>query len=161
MADPTGSPGGPERRGALAQATVRIDDEPILLKCTTAQPDALIVLDPTIWHFANVVLGLREGATLIFNTPRDAAEVEDELRSGKHGYKAAASSFQVRTVDATGIALACLGRPITNTAMLGALARATGFVELEDLAEVLVEHFGSRADVNLEAAKAAAAAMGS
>ncbi len=147
---------GPERRGALSQCTVRVSDGEILLKCSSTSPGALVVLDRTIWHFANITLGLVEGGALIFNTTEEPKTIEEELRGGKHGYTPAATEFNVLTVDATSIAMEILGRPITNTSMMGALVGATGILGMDSLAKVLTERFGEKADLNIKAAKAAA-----
>lgn len=146
---------GPERRGALSLATLRIDDDAILLKCTTSRPDVVLVLDPTIWHFANVLGGMRDGAWLVFNTPRSPAEIDADLRQGRYGYKPPTERYRLFTVDATDVALATLGRAITNTAMMGAFAGATGILEMSAIEGVLVERFGSKAGANVEAAKLA------
>lgn len=147
---------GPERRGALSLATLRIDREEILLKCTASQPDVVLVLDPTIWHFANVLLGLREGAALVFNTPRAPVEIDTDLRSGRYGYRPPVQRFRVCTVDATSIALETLGRAITNTAMMGALARASDILEMGAVESVLRWRFGDKAEGNVQAARLAA-----
>jgi 2-oxoacid:acceptor oxidoreductase gamma subunit (pyruvate/2-ketoisovalerate family) len=146
---------GPERRGALSQATLRIADEEILLKCTAARPDVLLVLDPTIWHFANIALGLQEGARLIFNTTLPPEDIASQLRGGAYGYRPPVDRFQVYTVDATGIALEVLGRPITNTAMMGAFVGATGLLEMHSIEAVLGERFDGKATMNIEAARQA------
>jgi len=138
---------GPERRGALAQATVRIGDAEILLKCTTAQPEALLVLDPTIWRFAPVTAGLRDDAVLIFNTTDDPADLRVALGD---------LDQEIVTLDATSIALEVIGRAITNTAMLGALVGATGLLEMASVEATFAERFGDRAAVNIEAAHRAA-----
>ncbi|MGC9346170.1 MAG: 2-oxoacid:acceptor oxidoreductase family protein, partial [Candidatus Bathyarchaeales archaeon] len=44
-------------------------------------------------------------------------------------------------VPATEIAVRILGRPITNTAMLGTVARITGIVNLESIEKVVKERF--------------------
>jgi len=49
-----------------------------------------------------------------------------------------------------------LGVPITNTAMLGAFAKATKLVSLDSLINVINEHFSSKlAEKNIAAIKAA------
>jgi len=65
---------------------------------------------------------------LLVNTSMSPAEVREAtgFRTGK--------TF---TVDASHIAIAEMGREITNTPMLGAFARATGLFDIEDLAEQL------------------------
>lgn len=146
---------GPERRGALTMATLRIGDDEILLKCTAARPETLLVLDPTVWRHANVLLGLREGANLIFNSPLDAADIEKEIRDGRNGYSAPVEDFTVYAVDATGIALEVLGKPITNTAMIGAFASITSAVKMESIEATFNERFGDRAAMNIKAAHAA------
>lgn len=146
---------GPERRGALSQATLRIADDEILIKCTTARPDVLLVLDPTIWRFAPVTAGIREGAVLVFNTPASPEEIDAELRGGGLGYRPPVGDFAVLTVDATAIALEVMGRAITNTAMMGALAGATGIVGMDSVERVLVQRFDGKGPVNVEAARRA------
>lgn len=150
---------GPERRGALSTATLRVSPEQILLKCTSARPDVVLVIDPTIWHHANVLLGVREGATLIFNSAQPAAAVEAALRSGQYGTTLTLARCEVLAVDGTSIALTHLGRPIPNTAMMGALAGAVGLVGQAAIEAVLSERFGAKAEANIAAARAARAAL--
>jgi pyruvate ferredoxin oxidoreductase gamma subunit len=145
---------GPERRGALSACTLRIGAEEILLKCSTAQPSILAVLDPTIWHHAPVTLGLKEGATLLFNTRMTPEEVEADLRAARYGYPLPVQTCTVITVDATKIALEHLGRAITNTTMMGALSGATDIVSMASIEAVLEERFGDRAADNIAAAHA-------
>ncbi|MDJ0523575.1 MAG: 2-oxoacid:acceptor oxidoreductase family protein [Planctomycetota bacterium] len=151
---------GPERRGALAQCTLRVADAPIELKCSSASPSALVCLDPTIWRHAPVTLGLQDRAQLIFNTSAEPADVEADLRSGEFASKLAIEHVEVHTLDATGIALEALGRPISNTAMLGAVAAVTGVVDLAAIEEVLRGRFGPAGDANVAAARAGYEAVG-
>ena len=151
---------GPERRGALAQCTLRVSDQPIRLKCSTARPSVLVCLDPTIWRHAPITLGLREGAVLVVNTKQDAGALESELRSGRFPSTLPVEHCTVHTLDATGIALEAIGRPISNTAMLGAVAGVTGLVGLADLEDVLRERFGPKGEANVAAARAAFEAVG-
>lgn len=150
---------GPERRGALSSSTLRVSESEILLKCSSTHPDVLCVLDPTIWHHVNITLGLQEGGKLIFNSPRSPEELVDELRTGAHGYSLGISSYEVFAVDATNIALEVMGRPITNTAMMGALVGAIGLVDMSSIERVLAEKFGKRGEMNIKAAAAACEAM--
>ena len=147
---------GPERRGALSTATLRIADEEILLKCAAARPEVVLVLDPTIWHHFNVFLGIREEALLVFNTTSPPEAVDEELRSKRHGYSPAVDSYRLFTVDATGLAMEALGRPITNTAMMGAFVGATRMLTMASVEAVLTERFGAKAEANLTAARKAA-----
>jgi 2-oxoacid:acceptor oxidoreductase gamma subunit (pyruvate/2-ketoisovalerate family) len=146
---------GPERRGALSSCTLRISDQPILLKCSATTVNILCLLDPTIWHFVNITAGFLEEGILVFNTTRSPQEVHQELTSGKYGYSLGTQRHTICTVDATGIALEILQRAITNTAMMGAFARATGLVSMDSVKLVLEEKFGGRADVNIQMAASA------
>lgn len=146
---------GPERRGALSSSTLRISNGEILLKCSSTRPNVLLILDPTIWHHFPVLRGLEDDGILILNTPLSPEELNEELVSGKHGRRPDAANYTLYTVDATGIALEVLERPITNTAMMGAFSGATRLVGMESVTSVLDERFGSRAAGNIRAAREA------
>jgi 2-oxoisovalerate ferredoxin oxidoreductase gamma subunit len=143
---------GPERRGALSTCSLRISNRPILLKCSSTIANAACILDPTIWHFINITAGLTEDSVLVFNTTKSPEEIQEELTTGKYGYKLTLKSYSLSTVDATGIALEIMGRAITNTAMMGAFARATGWVRMESVTSVLQDRFGDKADLNVRSA---------
>ena len=62
----------------------------------------------------------------------------------------------VWTVNATDLAIKILGRAITNTAMLGAIVKATGVVKLESIIEATKERFPEEiAEKNIELIKKA------
>jgi pyruvate ferredoxin oxidoreductase gamma subunit len=62
----------------------------------------------------------------------------------------------VWTVDATEMAMRILGRPITNTAMLGAVVRATEVVKMESIETAVKERFqGPLAEKNIGVIKEA------
>ena len=136
---------------------MRISQNEILLKCTTAQPDFLLVLDPTIWHHANVVMGLQKEAVLVFNTPQTPQQVNQKLLEQPFGF--GEPGYKLYTVDATSIALKTLGRAITNTAMMGALVGATGLLEMPSIKKAFQERFGAKAAANFEAARQAREAL--
>jgi 2-oxoacid:acceptor oxidoreductase gamma subunit (pyruvate/2-ketoisovalerate family)/2-oxoacid:acceptor oxidoreductase delta subunit (pyruvate/2-ketoisovalerate family) len=123
---------GTERRGAPVVAFCRIDDEYIKARDLVHEPDIIVVLDPTLSRSVDVASGLKMGGLAIVNS---AGSYRDAGLSG---------NFKVATVDATSIALETLGRPITNTAILGAFAKATGLVDMENLEEAVREEFPPR-----------------
>jgi len=132
---------GAERRGAPVLAFTRIDNKPIRIRTLVYEPNYVVVLDPTLLEVINVVAGLKKGGIIVVN----AKEVPEELKAVK-----------VATVDATAIALEFLGVPITNTAMLGAFARATKLVSLNSVVKVIEGYFGGKlAEKNVAAVKAA------
>lgn len=123
---------GPERMGAPVAAFTRISSEPIQIHCTVYDPDVVAVLDPTLLRTVPVTKGLKEEGTIIVNSEENPAGMRKMLNT----------SSKVLTVPATEIAMKILGRPITNTAMLGAVARATGIVKLGSIQHVIQERFG-------------------
>lgn len=132
---------GAERRGAPVLAFTRIDSKPIRIRTLVYEPNYVVVLDPTLLEVINVAAGLKKGGIIVVN----AKEVPEELKAVK-----------VATVDATAIALNFLGSPITNTAMLGAFARATKIVSLNTVVKVIEGYFGGNlAEKNVAAMKAA------
>jgi pyruvate ferredoxin oxidoreductase gamma subunit len=123
---------GPERMGAPIRAFTRLSKQPIDVHSQIDEPNVVIVLDPTVMIPANVTSGLAEDGVLIVNTADSPQEVRELL---------GLTTGRVCTVDATAIAIKHLGREITNTPMLGALAKATGIFSLEDLAGVVRHKF--------------------
>jgi len=123
---------GPERMGAPVRAFTRISDKPIRLHCSVYNPDVAIVLDPTLMASVPVVEGLKENGILLVNTVEDPQRVKEKLGMTKG---------TVWTVPATEIAIKILGRPITNTAMLGAVAQATRVVKMESVEKAVKERF--------------------
>ncbi len=123
---------GPERMGAPVKAYTRISDEPIRLHCAVYKPNLAIVMDPTLLATVPVTEGLVENGILIVNTPKTPKTMKEELKMAEG---------TVWTVPATDIAMRILGRFITNTAMLGVVARATGIVKMESIEKVVQERF--------------------
>ena len=123
---------GPERMGAPVAAFTRISDKPINIHCAVYNPDVVAVLDPTLLKTVPVTKGLNEGGTIIINSKENPADMRKILNTDKG---------KILTVPATEIAIRILGRPITNTAMLGVVARITGIVRLESIEKVVEERF--------------------
>lgn len=128
---------GPERMGAPVTAFTRISTEPIKIHCAVYNPDVVAVLDPTLLKTVNVADGLDEKTgNILVNTKDNPAEVRKQLKT---------NSGKVWTVPASEISLKILGMPITNTAMLGAVARVTSIVSLETIERMINGRF--RGDV--------------
>lgn len=124
---------GPERMGAPVTAFTRISSEPIRLHCAVYNPEVVAVLDPTLLKSVKVAEGLdEESGSIIVNTVEQPAEVRKLLGSEKG---------KLWTVPATEISIKVLGMPITNTAMLGAVARVTEIVKLDTIREMIEGRF--------------------
>jgi len=123
---------GPERRGAPVTGYTRISDEPISIHCHIYNPNIVVIVDPTLIGKIDVTKGLVEDGMIVANSEKNPRELKESLRTEK---------AKVYTVNATRIALDVLGRPIYNTAMLGALVKASPLVTLESLSKVVAERF--------------------
>jgi 2-oxoacid:acceptor oxidoreductase gamma subunit (pyruvate/2-ketoisovalerate family) len=114
---------GPERRGAPLTASTRISAEPVRMVSQIEHADISVVLDPSLLSVVNILGTLKEGGLIIINTPL----MPDEL--------ALETKINIATADAGGIAmkhrLIREGKPIVNTPMLGAFARASNLVSLD------------------------------
>jgi len=123
---------GAERRGAPVKAFARISDEPILVRSQVYNPDYVVVLDSTLLEIVDATEGLKKDGVIVVNTAKEPKEL------GKKRYR-------VATVDATGIALELkllvAGLPVLNTSMLGAFAKATEEVKLENVMKVIEERW--------------------
>jgi pyruvate ferredoxin oxidoreductase gamma subunit len=134
---------GTERRGAPLTAFVRIDDVRVRERELVHNPEISIVLDPLIAKQQSVVDNLTPGGLVLLNT---SDEPEDVKLGG---------DFKVATVDATTIALETLGRPITNTAILGAFAKITGLISVESIEKAIMKNFPGRlGEMNVAAVRA-------
>lgn len=120
---------GPERRGAPLTASTRIAQEPIRIYSQIEEADIAVVLDESLFKVADIFSRLRKGGLLIINTQ---AHLEKWKGRGE---------YRIAVVDAAGIALkhhlSMEGAPIVNTPMLGAFARASGLVSLENIEKAL------------------------
>jgi 2-oxoacid:acceptor oxidoreductase gamma subunit (pyruvate/2-ketoisovalerate family)/2-oxoacid:acceptor oxidoreductase delta subunit (pyruvate/2-ketoisovalerate family) len=135
---------GTERRGAPVTAFVRIGEKSRMVRSFVHEPDYVVVLDPLLRNTVNVTEGLKPGAMIVINSSSPPEEIEFTKQ------------YKVATVDATKVALETIGRPITNTAILGAFAKATGEVKLESLIEAVKKEMSGRmADTNVRAVEMA------
>lgn len=120
---------GVERRGAPVEAYVRYSDEKITERSHVERPDFVIVQDTSLLEYVDVTKGLKDDGTLLVNTDADPNALDID------------TDAEVVTVDATEIALENLGRPIMNTALLGAFAGATDKLSTESLEAVITRKF--------------------
>jgi len=110
--------GGGDRRGAPVQAFLRISDQPIRLRSKIHEPDYVLVQDPTLTKEVEVSKGLKPAGLLIINSEKDPQHLK--LSPG----------IRAVAVPATRIALEVIGRPLMNTALMGAFSALTQEVSL-------------------------------
>jgi phenylglyoxylate dehydrogenase gamma subunit len=113
---------GFERRGAPVESYMRFDDKPIRKITNIYHPDAIVCIDPTLPRAVDIFNGMNENGVYVQATKKSIGQM-----------KIPGTVKRVGLCDAFGLAMAVLGRPITNTIMLGVFAKTTGIVSLESL----------------------------
>ena len=135
---------GTERRGAPVTAFARISDKKIRLRSQVYEPDYVIVQDPSLIPGVDVASGMKQDGLIIINTEK----APSAMKISTHA--------TVKTIDATALAIEIIGKPIVNTALLGAFAGATGNIRLESINKAIKERFpGKIGESNVAAAKRA------
>ena len=126
---------GSERSGAPVVAYCRFAGSPIRTREPVAEPDALIVQDPTLLHQVDLFNGLGPDAYILINSSRSLDDLGlDEFRQGFRAER-------LLTVPATDVARRCLGRPLPNAALIGGFAALTGRLRLESVTAAIGERF--------------------
>lgn len=141
---------GPERSGAPLRAYNRISSKELRMHCPVLRPQIVGVVDATLIDSINVTEGAKENAIFVVNSSSDPKEIRAKLNA-QPGQK-------VFTIDATQIALDCIGRALPNSPMLGAVCKVTGLVSLDHLLDDVRKSFGKKfsqkiIDGNLTAAR--------
>jgi pyruvate ferredoxin oxidoreductase gamma subunit len=133
---------GAARMGAPMNAFVRVDAKPVRLRSQIYQPDYVIIVDATLMRGFNCFSGLKDNGIAIISQKEgvDIPKVKPSQR--------------VVIIPANEIAMATIGKPLGNTALLGAYAAATGQIEIESLNEAIRKRFTGKAlDGNISAIK--------
>lgn len=120
---------GPERRGAPVRAYTKIGEDKITDRSALQKADYIIYLDETLFD-KNVWRDLKENGKVFINTTSKEGENPD--------YAGAV------LVDANTISEEILGRPVSNTVMLAALAAGTGVVSLDNLKDALGDYLSQK-----------------
>ncbi len=133
---------GAARMGAPMNAFIRVDDKPVRMRSQIYEPDFVIIVDATLLRSVNCLAGLKEDGVAVINQ-RDGVVIPKAKLKQK-----------IYVVPANAIAQQTIGRPLGNTALLGAYAAATREIKLEALLEAVKARFsGKRQEGNLQAVK--------
>lgn len=127
---------GPERAGAPLRAYNRISDNELRMHCPVLNPNVVAVVDATLLDAMNLAEGATDDAVFVVNTIKDPKEIREKLK--------AKASQKVYTIDASKISLDTIGRPMPNTPMMGAVAKATGVLALNVLLDEVKAGFGKK-----------------
>jgi pyruvate ferredoxin oxidoreductase gamma subunit len=134
---------GAARMGAPMNAFVRVDSKPVRLRSQIYEPDYVIVVDPTLMRGFNCFSGLKDNGIAIISGKEGSVELPKLKASQK-----------ALIVPAADIALKYIGKPLGNTALLGAFCAATGELSLEDLDAAIKHRFPAKLqEMNIKAAK--------
>jgi len=138
---------GVERRGAPVTAFTRISDEEIRIHSYIYEPDVLVVLDPTLIGAVPITEGLKPGGTIIINTGRKPETFSFPDAENPHIYTADCSSVALK------YGLGSEAAPIVNTAILGAVVKATKLASIESIMKAIKEKIPIKKEENALAAK--------
>ncbi len=138
---------GVERRGAPVTAFTRISDDTIRIHCYIYEPDVVVILDPTLIGAVPLTEGLKTNGKIIINTERKPEEFEFSNTENPIIYTVDCSAIAVRH------GLGSPAAPIVNTAILGAVAKATGLVKIESIEEAIKEKIPLKKEKNAIAAR--------
>jgi 2-oxoisovalerate ferredoxin oxidoreductase gamma subunit len=119
---------GGERRGAPVFGFLRVDDEPILLKCQIKHPDQVIIFDLSLANEKEISQEIKPGGTIL---------------------------FKMGLIHASPIARSAGLGDTFNTAMLGAYVRLTNLVKMETLIEAVMVMVPAKVEANVLALKEA------
>jgi 2-oxoacid:acceptor oxidoreductase gamma subunit (pyruvate/2-ketoisovalerate family) len=134
---------GGERRGAPVAGFLRVDDQPILLKCQIYHPDQLIIFDFSLIDEMEVLQELKPNGFILINS-HQGIDFFRKLRK-----------FRIGLIDAGPIARS-LGLGATfNTVMLGAYVRLTNSVTMKTLIETVKTMAPAKKEENVEAVREA------
>ncbi|MBF4767195.1 2-oxoacid:acceptor oxidoreductase family protein [Nocardioides agariphilus] len=135
---------GSERTGAPVTASCRISDLPIRSHDPISQPDLLVVQDLTLLRDPVVMAGLPEDGTVVVNTNRDLADLV-------HGGLVVGPAQRWVTIPANDLSRQLLGRPVPNTALVGAVAGMTDLLSPEAVATAIRRRFAGLGEEIAEA----------
>jgi pyruvate ferredoxin oxidoreductase gamma subunit/phenylglyoxylate dehydrogenase gamma subunit len=133
---------GFERRGAPVSAFLRFDNKEIRQSTNIYNPDCIVCIDPTLPRAVDIFSGMNRNGIWVQATKKTI----DDL-------KVPETLSKVGLCDAFGIALQVFGRVITNSIMLGALAKTTGMVSMDTLCKAMesIAFHDAALDKNIQA----------
>ena len=137
---------GSERRGAVVEAYIRFDTKPIKIHSPVYSSNHAIFYDSNLLNKIDIDTIDKEGVIIV-----NSKEIPEKLKG---------TGRKVAYVDATGISqdlgLVLSGFTLVNMTMLGAFAKGTKIVSIENVVKAITSFWGEkRAPKNTEAAKKA------
>lgn len=141
---------GSERTGAPVVAYCRISDREIRTREPVLNPDLLIIQDPTLLPILDVFAGLSDEGYVLINSSKRTAEL------GLSELQARQPAGHFMTIPATDIAREYTGRTVPNAVLLGGMAALTELIEMQSVADSIMQRFSKTVgEKNVAAAQAA------
>jgi len=134
---------GGERRGAPVFSFLRVDEEPILLKCQIKHPNQIIIFDLSLIDEGSLVREMKPDGLILINTNK-----------GMDSFKGL-TRFKVGLIDAGLIARSVGLGTAFNTAILGSYVRLTNLIRMETLIQAVREMVPNKIEENIRAAQEA------
>jgi len=126
---------GSARRGGPVVAFTQIGEESEATRSMIYEPNNVLILDPHIPNYVDVVNGIKPGGTIIFNTSKNIEESRSYLRS---------FNTKIAVIDATSISEELLGLPMPNTVILGAFINSTKILKIDSMLKAVEKRFDQR-----------------
>jgi 2-oxoacid:acceptor oxidoreductase gamma subunit (pyruvate/2-ketoisovalerate family) len=123
---------GSARRGAPVLAFAQIGREDEATRSMIYHPEYLLVLDPPMPEAMDITQGLKDRGVIVYNTTKTPGEAREIFKKDLR---------KLGVVDATGIAVEIIKRPIPNTTILGAFARTTGLLKMDSIFKAIDKRF--------------------
>ena len=132
---------GSEKRGSPVKSYVRLSapEHEILNNSPVERPQLLVLFHEALSKTLPVTAGVDENCTLVVNTARTPEQIRDDLRL---------YAGDIYCINALELAMQSKSR--INMVMLGAVAKASGFIPIEAVKELVRDSLGKKYPSMLE-----------
>ncbi|GAB4360191.1 MAG: pyruvate synthase subunit PorC [Gammaproteobacteria bacterium] len=117
---------GGARRGTPVFSSLRVDDQPIRLRCDVVHADAILVFDETLLD-ATVLARATDKTQIVVNSAKPASAFAD------------LGPFDISTIDGLDIAARNGMGKVVNSALLGAFVAKLSNLDIDTLCQVIEE----------------------
>lgn len=131
---------GGARRGTPVSSSIRVDDQPVQLRCNIQRAEAIVCFDSSLLDADLLKVADRE-SWVIVNTAKPA-----------HAF-AHLGDYRIVPIDARAIAVRFDMGKVVNSALLGAFAGILGQPHIDTLCEVIEQTAPSRKEQNVAACR--------
>lgn len=138
---------GAERRGSPVTAFIRVSGGKLMPRCRINHPDYVVSFGGPPGE--EIRAGLKEGGAILLGSAAAALSLRREISAAPPPWRIFA--VEAREIGAS-LGLIIGGLPVVNTAILGALARVTGFATPEGLSLAIERRLSHRVKENTTAA---------